>query len=101
MFVYSTHDDIIALLMHSLNIFNGLHPPFGAALLFELHEGLPGSNSYFLRAFYYNATVINTGTPHAIQWRNCGNQFDCPIDQFFSSTKHLLYKNFDKECNQY
>ena len=103
LYVYSTHDTLLALLMHSLNIYNESPPPFGAALLFELHEKMDSQTkkgNYFVRVFYHNETVINSGTPHSMQLKNCQNLFDCPIDQFFNSTKHLLYENFDKECHK-
>ena len=102
-YIYSTHDTMMAALMHSLNIFNDIPPTFGAVLFLELHgknDSSSKEDDYFVRAFYHNETIPNTGTPYPIQWRNCGNLFDCPIDQFFNSTKHLLYENFDKECNQ-
>ena len=102
-FVYSTHDNIIALLMHALNMYNNRPPPYGATLFFELHHQKKSSineNNYFVRAFYYNSTVIDRGTPHPLQWGNCNNQYDCPIDQFFKSTKNLIYEDFEKECNQ-
>ena len=106
LYVYSTHDTMIAPVMQSLGIFNDNPPPFGATLILELHKKKDSrgeANNYFVRAFYHNETVINSGTPqtpHPLQWSICGNLFDCPFDQYLNSTKHLFYENLDKECNE-
>ena len=97
MYVYSTHDSQVALLMEALNIFNYRQPPFGTALYLELHENAHG---YFVRAYYHNETEINSVTPHPILWGDCSGLKDCPINEYFNSTQHLLYTDFDKECNQ-
>ncbi len=36
--IYITHDSMIGVLMNALNIFNDNISPFGATLLFELHQ---------------------------------------------------------------
>ena len=103
LYVYSAHDTTLTALMMALDIFNGKIPPYGATLLIELHEkwnsAQNNTNEYFVRAFYHNETVINTGIPHSIQWTNCQNLVDCPLNQYLTSTQHLLYDNFDQECN--
>ena len=96
-YVYSTHDSHVAVLMQALNIFNNRQPPFGAALYLELHEG--SDHAHFLRAYYHNETLINGESPHLLKWNDCRGLTDCPIDDYFNSTKHLLYDNYDKECN--
>ena len=96
LYVYSTHDGMLAVLMHALNIFNDQFVPFGAALYLELHEK---SGQHFVRAYYHNETEINEQSPHLLNWRDCRSVTDCPISKYLNSTKHLLYENFDKECN--
>ena len=104
LYVYSTHDTTLTVLMHALNVYNGVSPPFGATLLFELHEkrnsAQNNTNEYFVRAFYHNETVIDSGIPHSIHWTDCQNLVDCPLNQYLNSTKHLLYENFNEECNK-
>jgi hypothetical protein len=98
LYVYSTHDTQVAALMHALNIFNDNMPPFGATLLFELHQNLNSvNNDYFVKLYYHNETL--TGIPHKIPFTDCQNLIECPVLKFFESTKYLIYNDFDKECN--
>ena len=103
LYIYSTHDTEVAGLMSAFNIFNGMPPPFGAAILLELHQKKNSSGKsgedFFVKVFYYNETVINSGFPHSVQWRDCQDLYDCPFNQYLDSTKHLLYEDYDKECN--
>jgi len=103
-YVYSTHDTVIAAFLNAMNIYNDQLPPFGATLFFELHNNkVRNSNDpdhYFVRVFYHNETVVTPGIPHSIQLNNCQKLTDCPINQYIDSTKHLLYEDFDKECNE-
>ena len=104
LYVYSTHGRTLTALLMALNVYNGVRPPFGATFFIELHEkrniAQNNTNEYFVRAFYHNETEINTGIPHSIQWTDCQNLVDCPLNQYLNSTKHLLYENFDEECNK-
>ena len=106
LYVYSTHDTKLAPVMLSLGLFNDYPVPFGATLILELHEKKDSrgeASDYFVRAFFHNSTVIDSGTPqtpHPLQWTICGNLFDCPFDQYLNSTKHLYYSDYDKDCNQ-
>lgn len=95
LFVYSTHDTMLSILMHALNIFNNRPPTFGAALYLELHES---SDGHSVRAYYHNETEVNTESPHLIRWTDCSSLTDCPIEQYFNLTKHLLYDDYEKEC---
>ncbi|CAG2106292.1 unnamed protein product, partial [Medioppia subpectinata] len=98
LYVYSTHDSTVAALINALNLSNRDFPPFGATLLFELHQNNK-TNEYFVRAFYQNETTINEGIPHLLSWGDCQSLTDCPFNKYIESTKHLLYTDFDKECN--
>ena len=102
-YVYSTHDTMLAALMAALNISNGLTPPFGASIYFELHQDQARANAsdhgYFVRVFYHNETLVeNTGVPHSVSWGDCQGLTDCPVNRYLDSTKHLLYDDFNKEC---
>lgn len=64
-YVYSTHDSKIAMILHALNIFNGNLIPPGASIMLELHEQLDAKvaatdpSRFYLRLFYLNETYSN------------------------------------------
>ncbi len=90
---------MIAVLMYDLNVFNHNIPPFGAKLLFELHQNSSHINEYFIKVYYNNQTL--DGTPHALSFGDCDHSYECGLKDFVSSTKHLLYKDFKRECNSF
>jgi hypothetical protein len=96
LFLYSTHDSMLAVLMHALNVYNNELIPFSASLLFELHQNEINSN-YFVRIYYYNETLTDK-SPHLLSLPNCDYLTDCPLDKFFSLTKELIPEDWDKEC---
>ena len=102
LYVYSTHDSVLTPLMQALKVYDIYLSSFGSTLFFELHQHRNSSSEsmdgYFVRLFYHNETVIDSGTPHSLRLTDCHNLYDCPIDEYFNSTKFLLYDNFDKEC---
>ena len=49
------HDKVLAAIMFSLNIWNGIKVPFGSGFLFELHEKNP--EQYSVQMYYKNNTV--------------------------------------------
>jgi prostatic aicd phosphatase len=98
LYIYSTHDSMITVLMHALNIFNDNIPPFGATLLFELHQNSSHINDEYFVKVYYNNQTLN-GRPHALSFGDCDDSYECGLKDFVSSTKHLLYKDFKRECN--
>jgi hypothetical protein len=96
LFLYSTHDSMLAVLMHALNVFNNEFIPFSASLLFELHQN-EFNNNYFVRIYYYNETLTDK-SPHLLSLPNCDYLTDCSLDKFFSLTKELIPEDWDKEC---
>jgi hypothetical protein len=96
-FLYSTHDVILAVLMQALNVFNNELIPFSASLLFELHQNVTNSN-YFVRIYYYNETLTDK-SPHLLSLPDCNYLTDCPLDKFFTLTKELIPENWNKECS--
>jgi lysosomal acid phosphatase len=96
LFLYSTHDTMLAVLMDALNVYNNELIPFSASLLFELHENT-SNNNYFVRIYYYNETLTDK-SPHLLSLPNCDYLTDCPLDKFFSLTKELIPEDWDKEC---
>ncbi|XP_054164700.1 prostatic acid phosphatase-like [Oppia nitens] len=99
-YIYSTHDSMLATLMHALSIFDNDLPLFGSTLLFELHHNSNlVDDQYFIRIYYLRDTFAESPTP--VQLGNCGNKYDCPLTEFLESTKHLIYENFKKECKNF
>lgn len=85
-YIYSTHDTKIALLLHAFGQFNGYLIPAGATLLLELHhyqdqEGSTSNtaktdshkyyNKYFLRVYYFNETYTNDWAYQLVSDRIC------------------------------
>ncbi|XP_054169317.1 uncharacterized protein LOC128966494 [Oppia nitens] len=103
LYVYGTHDITMNAYMQAMDIFNDQLPPFGSALIFELHRHNYSTDplkGYFVKIFYQNETTIGKEMPHQLQWTNCMGVTDCPLDKYFDTTKPFLYEDFDKECNQ-
>jgi hypothetical protein len=96
LFLYSTHDTMLTVLMYALNVYNNELVPFSASLLFELHQN-KSNNNYFVRIYYYNETLTDK-SPHLLSLPNCDYLTDCPLDKFFSLTKELIPEDWDKEC---
>lgn len=96
MFVYSTHDSKLAVLMNALNIFNDQLIPFGATLLFELHQ-TPGAVDYFVKIYYFNETLSDL-SPHPMSLKDCDNRVDCPFNRFMEISKNVIPDNWEREC---
>ena len=94
-YLYSTHDSMIALLLHSLQVFNNKTIPLSASLLFELHEN--PNNEYFLKIYYFNDTLSGQ-SPHLLRLPKCDFNENCSINQFFELSEQLIPEDWDKEC---
>ena len=90
LYIYSTHDSILVPLMQALGPYNNQNPPYGGAILFELHKHNE-NNSYFVRIYYYNDT---NGAPVPFQ----GIDGKLSFEVFETSNKKWYYSDFDKEC---
>ncbi|XP_054157442.1 prostatic acid phosphatase-like [Oppia nitens] len=95
LFHYSSHDDKLVILLQALGVFNNLTVPFGATVLFELHQK-PENGHYFVRLYYHNETL--TGTPHALRIPQCDYQTDCPIDKYRELSHKLIPDDWEQEC---
>ncbi|ENN71935.1 venom acid phosphatase Acph-1 [Dendroctonus ponderosae] len=83
MFLYSAHDFNVGCLLLSLDAFAlPESPPYGAAVLLELHE-IDGV--YGLKLFYVD---YRKGSPHALSIPGCSHF--CPFDQFYSLVEEIL-----------
>ena len=60
------HDSMIAATMMALNVWDGNQPPYGTALIFELHQKTGGS--WFVKVLHKNDTTTNLwGMPFELQ----------------------------------
>ena len=97
-YIYSTHDSMLAALMHALNVFDGELPLFGSTLVLELHQN-PSNEEYSVRIFYIRDTY--SGSASARPLGDCDNKVDCPLPEFIKSAQPLIYGRFKKECNSF
>jgi hypothetical protein len=95
LFLYSTHDSMLAVLMPALNVFNNQLISFSASLLFQLHQNETNSN-YFLRIYYFNETLTQT-YPYLLSFPDCDYLTECPFDKFLSLSEELIPEDYDKK----
>ncbi|KAL1490655.1 hypothetical protein ABEB36_013314 [Hypothenemus hampei] len=75
LFVYSAHDINIGTILTSLNAYTLKYtPPYGATIIFELHQIL---GIYGFKLFYVDYTF---GSPHPLSIPGCSHF--CPFDYF-------------------
>lgn len=109
-FVYSTQDTKIALLLHAFSIFNGYLIPPGATLLFELHQRQQlGSaqatdlDTYFIRLYYYNETYSTDYAYRMASEKICirdheSNSWHCPVRHYLAQTSTLTPFDWRYQC---
>ncbi|XP_008299678.1 lysosomal acid phosphatase [Stegastes partitus] len=87
----SAHDTTVAALQASLNVFNGVQPPYTSCHMFELYQEENGSAS--VQMFYRNDSTVD---PYPIQLPGCS--LNCPLDEFVKIAKLSISDDRDKEC---
>ncbi|XP_037552494.1 lysosomal acid phosphatase [Nematolebias whitei] len=87
----SAHDTTVAALQASLNVFNGIQPPYASCHMFELYREDNGSASVSM--FYRNDSTME---PYPLQLPGCS--LDCPLEEFVKITKSSISDDRDKEC---
>ncbi|XP_016299408.1 lysosomal acid phosphatase-like isoform X1 [Sinocyclocheilus anshuiensis] len=92
MMVYSAHDTTIVALQETLNVFNGLQPPYASCHLFELHQEENGTFS--VEMFYRNDT--NVSEPYSVSLPGCSQR--CPLQDFVNLTREVIPQDRNKEC---
>ena len=93
---YATHDTQIVTIMQSLDLYSGIPPSYGSALLFELRR-LNGQ--HFVHLVYANLTP--TLNYEDLELRNCrlDNQTErCHLNGFVESVKEFIPNDWHKEC---
>ncbi|KAM8873115.1 lysosomal acid phosphatase [Synchiropus picturatus] len=91
MMMLSAHDTTVASLQGSLNVFNGLQPPYASCHMIELLKDENGS--FFVSMFYRNDS---TKDPYPLQIPGCA--FACPLEDFFKITKPSIPEDRVMEC---
>jgi len=92
LYVYSGHDTSIATILNSLEVFNGLAPPYASAVLFELLKREEGK--HFVRIAYKNDTEA---TPYPLTLPGCATL--CPLEKFKQLTGSLVPEDWANECS--
>ncbi|XP_014224950.1 prostatic acid phosphatase [Trichogramma pretiosum] len=88
--VYSAHDDTVANLMMTLNVFEPHCPPYAATLLVELR--LHPIVGHAVTVSYKNSS----DEPTLLTIPGCSTI--CPLAQFIRLTKSVVPTNWEKEC---
>ncbi|XP_029176246.1 prostatic acid phosphatase-like [Nylanderia fulva] len=88
--MYSAHDETIANLLMTLNLFEPHCPPYAAVVLIELRTN--SRNQYFVTISYKNTTA----EPLLMTLPGCITL--CPLDEFINLTRNVVPENWDREC---
>ncbi|KZC11798.1 Prostatic acid phosphatase [Dufourea novaeangliae] len=88
--MYSAHDETVANLLMTLNLFDLHCPPYTAMILIELRINL--KNQYFVTVSYKNSSE----EPILLTLPGCTAL--CPLNQFITLTKDVIPINWEKEC---
>ncbi|XP_076183776.1 prostatic acid phosphatase isoform X3 [Ptiloglossa arizonensis] len=91
--MYSAHDETIANMLMTLNVFDPHCPPYTAMILIELRVNL--KDQYFVTVSYKNSTL----EPLLLTLPGCNAL--CPIKQFIALTKDVIPVNWEKECTMH
>ena len=94
--IYSTHDSMIGVLLHSLQVFNGRIIPIAASIIFELHQK-SNSDPYFVRIYYLNETEPEFAS-YLLELPECNNSGDCPINTFTTVGQTKISNDWNFEC---
>lgn len=92
--LYSTHDDKLAAILQTLNIWNQQLIPYLATIMFELHQSKENSAQYYVQVWYLNETdnLLNDNELQLYRLDIPGCDHDeldeqelmCPLDDFLN-----------------
>lgn len=91
LWIYSAHDETVANLLMTLNLFDLHCPPYTATVLMELR--LNSKNQHIVTVSYKNSSE----EPTLLTLPGCIPA--CPLNQFVKLTKDLIPENWDRECS--
>ncbi|TGZ54486.1 prostatic acid phosphatase [Temnothorax longispinosus] len=90
LWVYSAHDETIANLLMTLNLFEPHCPPYAATILVELRTN--SENQYFVTVSYKNTT----DEPILMTLPSCATL--CPLNEFINLTRDVVPEDWEREC---
>ncbi|XP_076292878.1 prostatic acid phosphatase [Lasioglossum baleicum] len=88
--MYSAHDETIANMLMTLNVFDLHCPPFSAMILIELRTN--SKDQYFVTVSYKNSS----GEPTLLTLPGCTAL--CPLNELIVLTKDVIPLNWEKAC---
>lgn len=88
--IYSAHDQTVANMLMTLNLFEPHCPPYTAMILIELR--INPENQYFVTISYKNSSE----EPMLMALPGCTTL--CPLGEFISLTKDVVPENWEREC---
>ncbi|EZA59943.1 prostatic acid phosphatase [Ooceraea biroi] len=88
--MYSGHDETIANLLMTLNVFDPHCPPYAALILVELRTNT--KHQYFVTVSYKNSSAEET----LLTLPGCASL--CPLDEFINLTRSVVPENWENEC---
>ena len=108
LFLYSTHDAMISIVLQAMNQFNMLIPPYAASVIFELHQdGVNGDtglfisrkdigDEFYIRIFYLNDTEKEV--LHQLLPPGCQSSDTCLFNDFVKAVPSLSIDDWKSEC---
>ncbi|XP_033336659.1 prostatic acid phosphatase [Megalopta genalis] len=88
--MYSAHDETLANMLMTLNLFDPHCPPYGAMILTELRRN--SEDQYLVTVSYKNSS----GKPVLLTIPGCTAL--CPLNELIVLTKDVIPLNWEKEC---
>lgn len=88
--MYSAHDETVANMLMTLNLFEPHCPPYTAMILIELRTN--SENQYFVTISYKNSTM----EPILMTLPGCN--ILCPLDEFINLTRNVVPEDWEREC---
>ncbi|KAL6262448.1 hypothetical protein P5V15_007534 [Pogonomyrmex californicus] len=88
--MYSAHDETVANMLMTLNLFEPHCPPYTATILIELRTN--SENQYFVTVSYKNTTE------ESILMTLPGCVTLCPLYDFINLTRNAIPEDWEKEC---
>ncbi|XP_020298442.1 prostatic acid phosphatase-like isoform X2 [Pseudomyrmex gracilis] len=88
--MYSAHDETVANMLMTLNLFEPHCPPYAAIILIELRTN--SNNQYFVTISYKNSTE----EPILMTLPGCTAL--CPLNKFINLTKDVIPEDWNREC---
>lgn len=90
-YLFSSHDTSVSAFLSALDLFNGIAPPYAAAVFVELHS--MSSDKYGVQILYRNSSSKD---PYLMIIPNCSSL--CPLDKFVALTESIIPDDIVSEC---